>query len=375
MLRKVDRDLTETFTSVRDTFTTLTDQVIMLAKQVDTGRKKLQTLTDRYVAAKAVAETKRTYINEIEAALSGQGPALVGQLKTNVEENCKLKEELRVLKEKTEAKEKTLQEQIAQLKAEVKRLELEASRENCPEGSEGPPPLPEMAPSWSLHTDLDHSKENEFPSLNATWPSSPSQDRSLDEASVSSSRIGRAVARSRLVRPPKTSQAARAAAYEAARAQTEEQVRRFRRRAELAEKVAIEAEERAARQHRLIHFSSTAMMLLKDIFTEMRSSAFLKVGDTSQVKSAANPASVDAAVKPAEVVEKIAGLFLSAVPKLGNFSEVLAAIGQEAASFQPRSGKGSPRCAPEDRARARTRAVAAVAAPAPSDGTADASEN
>merc|ERR1719399_2221362 len=66
LMRKVDKDLRETFRSVKETFRSLTEQVLTLAAQLETSRKKVKELADKYQNAKRVAKTREQYCAELE---------------------------------------------------------------------------------------------------------------------------------------------------------------------------------------------------------------------------------------------------------------------------------------------------------------------
>merc|ERR1711933_335708 len=74
VMRKVDKDLKETFKSVRQTFQQLTQQVTKLAKEVEVGRDQVRSIQARYTAAREAAEVRAQYVDELEAVMDCQGP-------------------------------------------------------------------------------------------------------------------------------------------------------------------------------------------------------------------------------------------------------------------------------------------------------------
>ncbi|CAE8691621.1 unnamed protein product [Polarella glacialis] len=62
ILRKVDKDLRETFRHVHQTFATLTDQTSRLAQEVETGRKQVSNVKDKHARAKQAIEAQARYV-------------------------------------------------------------------------------------------------------------------------------------------------------------------------------------------------------------------------------------------------------------------------------------------------------------------------
>jgi len=112
------------------------------------------------------------------------------------------------------------------------------------------------------------------------------------------------------------------------RDRNDEQFVRMRQRAEFAE-------ERCKKQHKLILFASGALMLLRDIFLELRQSRYLTGLDEPK------PFRKTSVVEASTVVERIVRHFSDAIPQLGNLSEVIAAVGEEAAKVQRSESSGS----------------------------------
>merc|ERR1719456_1451962 len=73
-MRKVDKDLKDTFRAVRETFLSLTNQVQELLREVDAGKKSIASIQDKFDAAKASAAVRAQYVEELEAVLDGQVP-------------------------------------------------------------------------------------------------------------------------------------------------------------------------------------------------------------------------------------------------------------------------------------------------------------
>merc|ERR1719456_1985319 len=73
-MRKVDKDLKDTFRSVRETFLSLTNQVQELLREVDAGKKSIAIIQDKFDAAKTSAAIRAQYVEELEAVLDGQVP-------------------------------------------------------------------------------------------------------------------------------------------------------------------------------------------------------------------------------------------------------------------------------------------------------------
>merc|ERR1719433_1895985 len=67
------------------------------------------------------------------------------------------------------------------------------------------------------------------------------------------------------------------------------------------------AEARLGRLHRLVSFAAEALLLLRDIFNELRLSRQLVASDVPGLR---------ASTKPADTLDKIVQMFASAVPQL-----------------------------------------------------------
>merc|ERR1740138_90639 len=148
IMKKVDRDLKDTLTAVRDTFQALTNQVSALVKEVEEGRRQVKAIQDQYTVAKQHAETQAQYVLELEAVLDGQGgisstvssekperPGTGGKRAVSPRESPEVNMHLRAL-----------QMENRKLKAQLKRVQrLDA-------GAQAPPLLPEMASTWTRRT-------------------------------------------------------------------------------------------------------------------------------------------------------------------------------------------------------------------------------
>lgn len=89
-----------------------------------------------------------------------------------------------------------------------------------------------------------------------------------------------------------------------------------------------QAEDRSSRQRRLMEFASAALLLLRDIFGDLRSQKMI-AGEGDVTNSVGKQTT--AALKPAEVLDRIAHRFVTAVPTMGNFSELQLALAEELA--------------------------------------------
>merc|ERR1719453_1054616 len=80
MVRKIEKDLKGTFDSVHETFRTLTEQILLLAREVEQGRTQLQTIQEQHNVEREAALTREQYVSELEAVLEGQQPGLCDAL-------------------------------------------------------------------------------------------------------------------------------------------------------------------------------------------------------------------------------------------------------------------------------------------------------
>lgn len=306
LMRKVDKDLKETFRSVKETFKTLTEQVTMLAKEVEKGRKQVKSLTDKYTQAKKLAQTRGQYVSELEAVVDSHGPKVSEELKRLTEGQAELREEMQKSEMRFKAREKQLMEENKALKAAATLLESQAKeiKKSVP-----PPLLPEMASSWTYKQ--DSSGPN---SLGNTGPIAPKESLAKWDSQ-------RAVPRTKAVQGGRRMVGPASPRSPMKTMKVDPEVAELRRRLE-------HADERAMRQAKLTAFSSASLLLLKEIFGELNTSGQLKAGGRKDGEAQA------VTKKAPDVLESIVKMFYEAIPRLGNLSELFSALNEEMALAQ-----------------------------------------
>jgi predicted nucleic acid-binding Zn-ribbon protein/truncated hemoglobin YjbI len=323
LMRKVDKDLKETFRSVKETFKTLTEQVTMLAKEVDKGRKHVKSLTDKYAQAKKLAQTRGQYVSELEAVVDSHGPKVSEELKRLTEGQAELREELQKTEARYKAREKQLQEENKALKASLQAIESEAKelRKAVP-----PPLLPEMSSSWTYKQDRpDYQVRSPASGRPTPGPHDP----------VFRWDAARAVPRTKAMRGRSTGARASPRLKGHTSPTTEEQKEQLM--LEMKQKLTA-AEVRSERQQKLTAFSSASLLLLKEIFSELNQSGQLKAAVSKKAGDGVADKPKEPEVptkKPAETLDSIVQMFYSAIPKLGNLSELFNALNEEMALSQP----------------------------------------
>jgi len=314
LMRKVDKDLKETFRSVKETFKTLTEQVTMLAREVDKGRKHVKSLTDKYAQAKKLAQTRGQYVSELEAVVDSHGPKVSEELKRLTEGQAELREELQKTEARYKAREKQLQEENKALKATLATHESEQKelKKAVP-----PPMLPEMSSSWRYKQDS---------SSGGHQVRSPETSRS---APGGFDQAARAVPRSKNMKGLTPGSPQKSPKYAKSPLHPEQNHQLM---IEMKQKLNS-AEMRNERQQKLTAFSSASLILLKEIFSELNTSGQLKAA-ASKKSGEDKVKETELSKKPSETLDAIVQMFYAAIPKLGNLSELFNALNEEMALSQ-----------------------------------------
>eukprot|EP00930_Biecheleria_cincta_P042774 TRINITY_DN29430_c0_g1_i1.p1 TRINITY_DN29430_c0_g1~~TRINITY_DN29430_c0_g1_i1.p1 ORF type:complete len:554 (+),score=134.77 TRINITY_DN29430_c0_g1_i1:40-1701(+) len=150
ILRKVEKDLRETFDNVSRTFRILTDQMMVLTKEVEVGRAQVRNVQNKHIRTKEAVEAQSQYVTELEAVLESQETGVSAKFKELSGEAQEARVALRKLEEQSLKKERSLREEIRQLQAKIKQYEATAELENLTETR--PPPLQEMPATWTHNT-------------------------------------------------------------------------------------------------------------------------------------------------------------------------------------------------------------------------------
>lgn len=344
MIRKVDKDLRETFQSVRDTFKVLTEQLVLLAKESETGRRQVRSIQAAYAKVKNASEAQAQYVQELEAVIDGQSRSgISAKLKKLSAEATAAQHTLVAMKQEFHQQQAALLEENKRLKKELKRMD-DASKGIGLPGFVEPPKLPEMVASWTRREIRDSpgiglggtpSRQGEVSQRTTASPGlrtisscssrcTPMPMGDVVGGMLAHSDAGRSVSRCKGVRS--ASQEARRAATTptSPRGETFSEVSELKRRLRATE-------DKCETQRKIVSFASTALLLLRDIFTELRAHRHIQAAEEVNGEPGGNVLPEGSAPKPHEVLERLVKLFYGAIPRLGNFSELLTALGEEAA--------------------------------------------
>lgn len=386
LLRRVDKDLEETFRSVRETFVALTGKVKVLMNEVETNRKQMAGIQAKFQEIQYAAEVRAQYVYELEAALDAQSPDAGETVRKLSAEVVKLRKMLAKAKEESLDKQRVLQEELRASQAQTKRLEDE--RDVTVHGMQ-PPLLPEMAPSWTRRMRPGVKGALMPPSPAAQLPprlvaphgdssstAAPASGDGLSEVgspSAGSEAVGvdstntavlvagastwpregadlvgsvmaltdatRAVPRSKVARDAHGRALSRGRQSATTARESGEVAADLRRRIHLTEKELV-------RKHKLTMLAAPALQLLKDVFAELRLhwrllpfSPSHKQDQDDPMKRHESPTFSEASeaaatecgsLKAAELLDRIVQLFFATVPTLGGFPELLNSLAEEA---------------------------------------------
>jgi hypothetical protein len=299
----------------------------MLAKEVDKGRKHVKSLTDKYAQAKKLAQTRGQYVSELEAVVDSHGPKVSEELKRLTEGQAELREELAKTEARAKAREKQLQEENKALKSALQATESEQK-----EMKKAVPPslLPEMTSTWTYKQDpaAGNQPHSRSPVNGQPPPGLQEQVFRWDAA--------RAVPRTRAMRGRSTGARVGASPrMTRGRGQpaAEDYAQNEQLMIEMKQKLNA-AEIRSDRQQKLTAFSSASLLLLKEIFSELNTSGQLKAAAAKKSVEPDKPDKSEVIKKPSETLDTIVQLFYAAIPRLGNLSELFAAMNEEMALSQ-----------------------------------------
>jgi hypothetical protein len=313
MLGKVNKDLKDTFHAVRDTFVSLTDQVHHLLEEVETGKKMMRDVQAKFEIATRAAQVRAQYVEELEAVLDGQVPNISQAMKKLTEELTMARHTIEKAKLDAEATEKAVLKEKAALQGTIRSLEERLNSVDNPsadkmKGSVDLPIMQEMAATWTRR-------------LESNSPDAISPPRvDIIGSALAKCDATRGVMRKKSVRPPRvrSSEDGKSAKW-----------KWFCRREELdaitdIKRRAKEAEQRVARQLKLIRQASASLQLLRDIFSELRLNWRFPMDNDSSAKDA------QLSSKAPEILDRIVHLFLGSFQNLGKFPEILDKLCEEA---------------------------------------------
>lgn len=354
VMRKVDNDLKGTFNAVRETFVSLTSRVNELMQEVEDGKGLIASIQEKFDFAKNSAMISVQYVEELESVLDGQVPNISQAMRKLSEELTVARNSLNELtREKVENEEESSAE-IERLRVMVKELydKLNEKEQAGLPGCMELPLLPEMSSTWTRRassrtpshasTAQVSSSASEQPvegSLESPSPSSPPAGRDVVGVMIARSDATRAVSRSKNVRLPgrlsEPSQTSR----------TLSRNHPLRKRAEMESVIANlkerlhASEQRVARQHRLVFDLSPSMQVLREIFGDLRQNWRLKLPEIPDKNRNRTSEEIKAdrkmAAEAPDLLDRIVNYFVTAFPKIGNFSELLEALREEAEKPAP----------------------------------------
>lgn len=316
MLRKVDKDLKETFRAVRETFVSLTEQVQNLLEEVESGKKMMRDVQTKFEAANRAALVRAQYVEELEAVVDGQVPNISVALRKLTEDQIAAKQALEQAKREAEASEQAALEEKGVLENTIRTLEerLNQADKHAGEmkGAVEVPIMQEMAATWTRRLE------------------SKSDDASLPlQVDIVGSTLAkcdatRAVMRTKCVRPPRTRSSAAALSPKGKCLRRREELEELER----AKTRAREAEQRVAKQQQLILQATPSLRLLRDIFSELRVNWRLPMGLQADENGSTAKDQKQSAKAP-DILDRIVQFFLGSFHNLGKFSEILDRLCEE----------------------------------------------
>eukprot|EP00444_Apocalathium_aciculiferum_P007354 CAMPEP_0183400340 /NCGR_PEP_ID=MMETSP0370-20130417/12528_1 /TAXON_ID=268820 /ORGANISM="Peridinium aciculiferum, Strain PAER-2" /LENGTH=541 /DNA_ID=CAMNT_0025581627 /DNA_START=62 /DNA_END=1687 /DNA_ORIENTATION=- len=149
MMRKVDKDLKDTYKTVKDIFSGLTLQLMDLVKEVESSRKQVRSIQEKYLQARQAAEAQAQYVLELEAVLDGQCAGISETMRKLNDKAVRKQQALSKSTEDNRDRELKLKRENEQLRSELRRVKAE---ENLLHGGLLPPLLPEMSATWTLRS-------------------------------------------------------------------------------------------------------------------------------------------------------------------------------------------------------------------------------
>eukprot|EP00747_Dinoflagellata_sp_TGD_P194755 gnl/TRDRNA2_/TRDRNA2_62540_c0_seq1.p1 gnl/TRDRNA2_/TRDRNA2_62540_c0~~gnl/TRDRNA2_/TRDRNA2_62540_c0_seq1.p1 ORF type:complete len:669 (-),score=130.52 gnl/TRDRNA2_/TRDRNA2_62540_c0_seq1:60-2021(-) len=175
MVRKIEKDLKGTFDSVHDTFRTLTEQILLLAREVEQGRSRLHDIQEQHGIEREAALTREQYVSELEAVLEGQQPGLCEALLKRSQDAARKQRLLMMKTDRAKQREQKALEENRVLRIQVQQLERE--QKEIVRGGELMHSMPEMSTSWTW----THGGKGGSRSKTPRTPSSPAPGRATRE--------------------------------------------------------------------------------------------------------------------------------------------------------------------------------------------------
>ncbi|CAE8587944.1 unnamed protein product [Polarella glacialis] len=323
ILRKVDKDLRETFRHVHQTFATLTDQTSRLAQEVETGRKQVSNVKDKHARAKQAIEAQARYVTELEKVVDGHQKGASSKIKELTYEVTTAKQALKQAEDRGRQKEQAFRTEIQRLQLLLKKHE--ASEAVVDLG--GPPPMPEMSATWtqsSADSDFLGSGRSFVSTMQANCDAGRAVPRFKSHFGV---QAGRAAARPKgriLTLTPSPSLGLEPSSPRPRVAPGES----------LKERVEL-LEARCARLQRLLVKASSPLMLLSDVFADLRESGCFGVVEVTEGGVGPGLESSRDRVEAKQILGSLARRFRDSAPKLRGLSDLVMATCAEAARCAP----------------------------------------
>jgi len=300
------------------------------------GRAALLEFQEKYTLLKENTEAQTQYVKELETVLQAQGDGTQQVVKSLSERATSAEQELQKVSAEARHRQQGQEEELRMLRLQLRRHEDEANATNRLDAANQPPPLPEASTTWTLRSKPDATQQPEHLAPLGHGDSGRKVNRSLPRF--------RPTSHDKCHSHPSTARRCLRETFDAEpspRRRVEEvnqELRMLRKRCEAAD-------VRGAQHRRLLGFCQWGMHLLRGIFEELR--------ENWNFQDATDPEKGDgtlgAMVAPGvdsenandngelharDVLRRIVGLFCSVVPKLGNFAELLAALGEALADAE-----------------------------------------
>jgi len=366
LMRKVDKDLRDAFSSVRDTFMSLTKQVQLLLREVEAGKKSIASIQAKFDAAKTSAAIRAQYVEELEAVLDGQVPNISESMRKLSEDLTSARLNAEKISKEAEDKEEAMAKERTEFRAVIRSLEERLNEKEVLglPGTAELPVLPEMTTTWTrreqrpqtsdstslVHVTSDNARPQERGSLTPDDGGSTSGRQQAQAAHNGVDILGTAMARSDATRGATRMKSVKPLGKRPSSTPSSIPIKQWGRQpsrleqqqlqakvAELKKRVQA-AEQRVAKQQTLFLEAAPSLQLLREIFSELRNNWRLRnpeqdPGGLKDVETLR--AEYTQVNKAPDILDRITQLFVEAFPRLGTFSEVLDALCEEASRPAP----------------------------------------
>eukprot|EP00933_Yihiella_yeosuensis_P047214 TRINITY_DN42947_c0_g1_i1.p1 TRINITY_DN42947_c0_g1~~TRINITY_DN42947_c0_g1_i1.p1 ORF type:complete len:582 (+),score=104.04 TRINITY_DN42947_c0_g1_i1:96-1841(+) len=327
ILRKIEKDLKETFRNIRETFKILTDQMMLLVSEVDQGKAAVKKVSTQNQKARMAVETQAQYVSELEAVLNGQQTGISEKIKELSAEAQFAKRAISKLELDAREKEKAMKAQLASMRERLKRYETDPTGEDDDGREFTVPVLPEMSATWTQFNQLS------VPSTTISTTSDMAKEiLSHSDASRKVSRIKVQVQPSPMGRISKREHPpVYGGQMERARTPRGEQQSLSGR----SDPANVSSKERARmlRLYNLVKQAFPPLCVLSDVFAYMREQGCFVV--KQMTLNGLEPTAAIDSTKAVHILRCLVNHMTIAAPKLRGLSETVLALHAEGIRYPP----------------------------------------